>query len=52
MLARGDEEGKSGNSLKKDEVISILSILQSIRSSEDAVDKNVSKVQSHTESEN
>ncbi|XP_071689759.1 sister chromatid cohesion protein PDS5 homolog A isoform X3 [Rutidosis leptorrhynchoides] len=42
-LALGDEEGKPGKGLKKEEVVSVLSILQSIRSSEDAVDSNVSK---------
>lgn len=48
MLALGNEEGKPGNnSLKKEEVISVLSILGRIRSSEDAVDANMSKVQSH-----
>ncbi|KAJ9566892.1 hypothetical protein OSB04_002858 [Centaurea solstitialis] len=43
MLALGEEDGKPGNSLKKEEVISVISILQSIRSSEDAVDTNMSK---------
>ncbi|KAI3698227.1 hypothetical protein L6452_31340 [Arctium lappa] len=43
MLALGEEDGKPGNSLKKEEVISIVSILQSIRRSEDAVDTNMSK---------
>nr|XP_043610025.1 sister chromatid cohesion protein PDS5 homolog A isoform X2 [Erigeron canadensis] len=43
MLALGDEEGKAGKSLKKEEVFSVLSILQSIRSSEDAVSTSMSK---------
>ncbi|KVI01136.1 Armadillo-like helical, partial [Cynara cardunculus var. scolymus] len=43
MLALGEEDGKPGNSLKKEEVISVVSIIQSIRSSEDAVDTNMSK---------
>ncbi|KAI3740872.1 hypothetical protein L2E82_31347 [Cichorium intybus] len=43
MLALGDEEGKPGKSMKKEEVIIVISILQSIRSSEDAVDTKMSK---------
>ncbi|XP_076907861.1 sister chromatid cohesion protein PDS5 homolog A-like [Bidens hawaiensis] len=42
MLAHGDENGKPGT-LKKDEAISVLSILGSIRKSEDAIDTNMSK---------
>lgn len=44
MLAHGDENGKPGSTLKKEEVISVLSILGSIRKSEDAIDTNMSKV--------
>ena len=44
MLALGEEDGKPGNSLKKEEVTSVVSILQSIRNSEDAVNTNMSKV--------
>ncbi|KAK9057901.1 hypothetical protein SSX86_022740 [Deinandra increscens subsp. villosa] len=43
MLAHGDENGKPGNNLKKEGVISVLSILGSIRRSEDAIDTNMSK---------
>ncbi|KAI7749675.1 hypothetical protein M8C21_033736, partial [Ambrosia artemisiifolia] len=43
VLTHGNEDGKPGNSLKKEEVISVLSILGSIRSSEDAIDANMSK---------
>ncbi|KAJ0808766.1 putative sister chromatid cohesion protein Pds5 [Helianthus annuus] len=43
MLTNFHEDGKPSNSLKKEEVISVLSILQSIRSSEDAIDTNMSK---------
>ncbi|KAI3682841.1 hypothetical protein L1987_83148 [Smallanthus sonchifolius] len=43
MLTHGNEDGKPGNSLKKEEVISVLSILGSIRRSEDAIDANMSK---------
>ncbi|KAJ0791645.1 putative sister chromatid cohesion protein Pds5 [Helianthus annuus] len=43
MLTNFHEDGKPNNSLKKEEVISVLSILQSIRSSEDAIDTNMSK---------
>ncbi|CAI9270247.1 unnamed protein product [Lactuca saligna] len=45
MLAIGGdcEDGKPDNSLKKEEVISVLSVLRSIRSSQDAVDTNMSK---------
>ncbi|XP_076925965.1 sister chromatid cohesion protein PDS5 homolog A-like isoform X2 [Bidens hawaiensis] len=43
MLAHGDENGKPGSTLKKEEVISVLSILGSIRKSEDAIDTNMSK---------
>ncbi|KAL8214756.1 hypothetical protein R6Q57_004205 [Mikania cordata] len=43
MLTHGNDDGKPGGSLKKEEVISVLSILESIRSSEDATDSNTSK---------
>ncbi|KAI3829442.1 hypothetical protein L1987_03566 [Smallanthus sonchifolius] len=43
MLTHGNEDGKPDNSLKKEEVISVLSILGSIRRSEDAIDTNMSK---------
>lgn len=46
MLTQGNEDGKPGNSLKKEVVISVLSILGIIRGSKDAVDTNMSKVQS------
>lgn len=42
-LARGDEDGKSEVGLKREEIISIISVLRNIKSSKDAVDKNVSK---------
>lgn len=44
MLDLGDEDGKPSNSLKKEEVISVVSVLRSIRRSEDAVDAHMSKV--------
>ncbi|KAK1427905.1 hypothetical protein QVD17_16630 [Tagetes erecta] len=43
MLTHGNEDGKPGNSLKKEVVVSVLSILGSIRGSKDAVDTNMSK---------
>nr|GEU32782.1 sister chromatid cohesion protein PDS5 homolog B-like isoform X1 [Tanacetum cinerariifolium] len=43
MLAHEDEAGNPGKNLKKEGVISVLSVLQSIRSSEDAVDTIMSK---------
>ncbi|GJV33394.1 sister chromatid cohesion protein PDS5 homolog B-like protein isoform X1 [Tanacetum coccineum] len=43
MLAHEDEAGNPGKNLKKEGVISVLSVLQSIRSAEDAVDTIMSK---------
>ncbi|KAI7731479.1 hypothetical protein M8C21_026903, partial [Ambrosia artemisiifolia] len=42
-LARGDEDGKAGVALKKEDVISIISVVRSIKRFEDAVDTNMTK---------
>ncbi|KAI3718580.1 hypothetical protein L6452_19457 [Arctium lappa] len=43
VFALGDEDGKPGVGLKKEEIISISSVLQNIKSSKDAVDATMSK---------
>lgn len=43
-LARGDEDGNSGVSLKREDVILISSVVRSIKRFKDAVDTNITKV--------
>ncbi|KVH96669.1 Armadillo-like helical [Cynara cardunculus var. scolymus] len=43
MFALGDEDGKPGVGLKKEEIILIVSVLQNIKNSKDAVDATMSK---------
>lgn len=44
MLVRGDEDGKPGVGLKREEIITINSYLRNIKRSNDAVDTTMSMV--------
>nr|GEV61445.1 sister chromatid cohesion protein PDS5 homolog B-like isoform X1 [Tanacetum cinerariifolium] len=42
-LARGNEDGKPGNGLQREQIIPLVSVLRNIKRSKDAMDSNMSK---------